>query len=108
MEKPKGWGLVSASGFPRVPSLLPSLSPPARGGQDPAAPARPGKIEHPCAAYAEETPKGFPGREVPSPHAVTSTSRSWGRSPALEAGESGSTERMNCPGRDFSLCRLKP
>lgn len=108
MKKVTGREFVSASGFPRVPSLLLSLSPPARGGQDPAAPARVGRIEHPCAACAEETPKGFPGREVPNPHAVTSTSRSWGRSPALEAGESGSTERMNCPGRDFSLCRLKP
>lgn len=108
MEKLKGWGLVSHSGFPRVPSLLLSLSPPARGGQDPATPARLGRIEHPCVAYAKETPKGFPGRGVLSPRVVTSTSRSWGRSPALEAGESGSTERMNCPGRDFSLCRLKP
>lgn len=66
MEKVMGWGLVSASGFPSVPLLLLPLSPPARGGQDTAAPARLGRIEHPCAACAQETPKGFPGREVPN------------------------------------------
>lgn len=108
MEEVVGQGFVSASGFPRVPSLLLSLSPPGGRGQDAAAPPRLGRMEHPWVARAEDTPESSPGREVPSPRAITSTRRSWGRSPALEAGESGSTERMNCPGRDFSLCRLKP
>jgi len=48
-------------------------------------------------------PAGLP--LTPSP---TSTMRSWARSPAASAGESGSTARTYCPGRLFSLCRLKP
>ena len=49
------------------------------------------------------------GSPLPAaPVAGTSMSRSWARRPEWAAGEPGSTERMYCPGRDLSLCRLNP
>lgn len=38
----------------------------------------------------------------------TSMRRSWAQRPEWAAGEPGSTERIYWPGRDLSLCRLKP
>lgn len=49
--------------------------------------------------------KEEPGKKTRS---LTSTIRSWAWSPEASAGESGSTDRMNWPGLDLSLCRLKP
>ena len=49
------------------------------------------------------------GSRLPAAPVVgTSMSRSWARRPEWAAGEPGSTERMYCPGRDLSLCRLNP
>lgn len=62
-------------------------------------------VSSPPALMAVTTsPCCLPSTQTP----FTSTMRSCSRSPEASAGESGSTARMNWPGLDLSLCRLKP